>query len=356
MFNKIKKMLRFSENNRTPIITQKQALEALESVNRQPKSAFAFFERAQTTTQTIDSLEEIWWNMAGNLIEDIWGLPDDLCLAYRQEYAMRAKKFFLSDKQKVKVVDLGCGTGWFGRIIADENVFYEGVDFSETQIQIAKKKAINAPNEKYLNYLQTTDIQSIKNIKDFDGIIINAFLHHLCKNELVTIFDTIKSTFKSGTKIFIMEPVYPTNRTKNDIKVCTSTKVEVTKDIINTVKKQAVQANIFDLQKEILLSDLIRESNTNGFFFSPKEVPFEFQEIEELLVKYTNLKSYSYVGVDDFSFLQTLSFIGNSEYRREILDTMFPMIKELDRQIIDSGYHFNGTNNYIFTCFECVLL
>ena len=356
MLNRIKSLLPFKkQNNRIPIIKKREALEALKTINRQPLNAFTFFKRLQTTSKSLDILEEKWWNVAGNLIEDVWGLPDDLCLAYRQEYVIRAKNFFLSDKKNVKILDLGCGTGWFGRIIADENIFYQGIDFSETQISIAKEKAKNIHNEKYLNYSQTTSIQSIENIRDFDGIIINAFLHHLCKDELITLFNDIKQNFKSGTKIFIMEPVYPTNKRNSSTQINDDANASIINGMVDAVKNHAIKTNIFDTEKQILLSELINESNENGFFFSPKEVPFDFQEIEELLLKYTQLQNYFYVGVNDFTLLQMLSFVKDQAYRKKIVETVFPFIKNLDKELLANEYYANGTNNYIFTCFECIL-
>lgn len=357
MLQKIKEILHFKkQNTRIPIISKEEAISALKTINRKPLNAFTFFQRLQGTSKEIDTLEEKWWNAAGNLIEDVWGLPDDLCLAYRQEYVMKARDFFLTDKQQAKVLDLGCGTGWFGRIIASEKVFYQGIDFSETQINIAKEKVKNTHNENYIHYTQTTNIQSIKNLYDFDGIIINAFLHHLCKDELKKLFNDIKQNFKSGTKIFIMEPVYPTNKAKKNITTTENAIANVVLGMISTVKKHATEINLFDTQKEILLSELINESSNNGFFFSPKEVPFDFEEIEQLLLEYTQLRNYFYVGFNDFTFLQMLAFVKDQDYRKEMIKTIFPTIKKLDKQLIDNDYYANGTSSYMFTCFECILV
>lgn len=357
MFNRITKILNFKKVPAPQvIIKKKEALQALKNVNREHRKAFSFFERAQTTHSSIDMLEKKWWNTVGNLIEDVWGMPDDLCFAYRQEYVNRAKKFFLEGKKEAKVLDLGCGTGWFGRIMADENVFYQGIDFSETQISIAQQKAQSSANRNYLSYLHSTQLENIPNIRDFDGVVINAFLHHLCKEELINLFNEIKSTFKQGTKIFIMEPVYPSNKAKKEKDATSKTLYQSILSTIQTIKQQSLQAGIFNQEKENALLNLINESQVNGFFFSPKEVPFKFQEIENLLSQYTHLKKYHYVGVHDFTFLQTLSFIENTEYRKTILDNLFPFIKKLDNQLLEEGYYFNDLDNYIFTCFECELL
>ncbi len=344
-----------NNSNRKPIIQKEEASNALQSVNRKPLNAFTFFERLHKTNNIIDALEERWWNEAGNLIEDVWGLPDDLCLAYREEYIIKAKKIFLEDKKNVKVLDLGCGTGWFGRILADENVFYHGIDFSETQIQIAQQKAKGTKNEAFLKYTKTTSIKSIEKLEEFDAVIINAFLHHLHKEELTTLFDDIKAHFKSGTKIFMMEPTYPTNKTKSNITNLDHIKADITDSTIKAIKKQAIEKKIFDTKKEQDLLELIQESNENGFFFSPKEVPFAFEEIEGLISKYANLKEYFYVGVNDFTFLQMLSLVTDVNFRKEMLEEIYPNIKKMDKELIEKTFYFNGTNNYIFTCFVCVL-
>lgn len=338
------------------LISKKAAAKALNEAGRKALPVFTYFKRPDQSTKNLDQLEELWWNKAGGLIEDIWGMPADVCEAYRNDYAQKAKKFFKQGKEKVKVLDLGCGTGWFGRLIAGDRLFYEGIDFSETQIRIAKEKSIDFLYKDHLNFDKTTDFTMIKDIHEFDGIIINAFLHHLYGDELNELFSAIKETFKSGTKIFIMEPVYPTNKPEQTVKAVTDDiKCQTISSTINSIKNKAIHSGYYDILKECALSSLIAESHRNGFFFSPKETAFTFEEFNSLVSEYCSVDNYFYVGCQDLVFMQTIALIKDEPIRRSIINEVYPLIKKLDNELIDNGYFFNNDKNYIFTCFECTL-
>jgi 2-polyprenyl-3-methyl-5-hydroxy-6-metoxy-1,4-benzoquinol methylase len=338
------------------VISKKIAANVLNEAGRTALPAFTYFKRPAQSTKNLDQLEELWWNKAGGLIEDIWGMPADVCKAYRNDYAQKAKKFFKQGKEKVKVLDLGCGTGWFGRLIAGDGLFYEGIDFSETQIEIAKEKSEHFIYKDHLNFEKTTDFTMIKDIHEFDGIIINAFLHHLYNDELNGLFSAIKSTFKSGTRIFIMEPVYPTNKPALNVKAITDDiKSQTISGTINSIKKTAIRAGKYDFLKEAAVAALIAESNRNGFFFSPKETAFHFEEFNDLLSRYCSIDKYYYVGCQDLFFMQTIALITDEEMRRSMIKEVYPPLKKMDTELIDNGYFFNGDANYIFTCFECSL-
>lgn len=337
-------------------ISKKVAKRALDEVGRDALPSFTYFKRPMQSSKSLDGLEELWWNRTGSLIEDIWGMPTEVCEAYRGDYAQKAKNFFKEGKKHVKILDLGCGTGWFGRLIAGNGLFYEGIDFSETQIQIAKEKSIDFPYQDHLNFCKTTDFTKIKDISEYDGIIINAFLHHLYEDELNELFSAIKNTFRSGTKIFIMEPVYPTNKAEQTVKaIIDDMKNQTIGCLVNSIKSRAIHSGDYDISKENDISSLIAESNRNGFFFSPKETAFTFGEFNSLISEYCSTDNYFYVGYQDLHFMQTISLIKDESMRKSLISEVYPLIKKLDTELIDNGYFFNKDKNYIFTCFECRL-
>jgi 2-polyprenyl-3-methyl-5-hydroxy-6-metoxy-1,4-benzoquinol methylase len=338
------------------LISKKTAADALAEVGRNPLPAFTYFKRPVRSTPDLDSLEELWWNKAGGLVEDIWGMPADVCEAYRNEYAQKAKKFFKQGKDQVRVLDLGCGTGWFGRLIAGDGLFYEGIDFSDTQIAIAKEKSKDFIHKDHLNFEKTTDFTKIKDIREFDGIIINAFLHHLYEDELNGLFSAIKNTFRPGTRIFIMEPVYPTNKPVLSSKaMADDIKCQTISSTINSIKKTAIVAGKYDFMKESAVAALIAESNRNGFFFSPKETAFHFEEFNDFISQYCSVKDYYYVGCQDLAFMQMTALVTDKEMRGSMIREVYPIIKQIDIELINNGYFFNEDKNYIFTCFECSL-
>ena len=61
----------------------------------------------------------------------------------RLPYLKKMKKFFMSDIKKTPLIilEVGCGTGWVCRMIADEDLHIIGTDFSTGQLSIAKEQA-----------------------------------------------------------------------------------------------------------------------------------------------------------------------------------------------------------------------
>ena len=89
-------------------------------------------ERIVVSTKELDELEKEWWNSNAETIEKIWAQNLDLQKQIRLFYLSRMKKFFLTgtNKKPFKVLEIGCGTGWVGRLIAGPGLHIIGTDFS----------------------------------------------------------------------------------------------------------------------------------------------------------------------------------------------------------------------------------
>ena len=202
------------------VISGEFAKEVLESVGRKSNiSSFTYFNRPDKSSEKMELAENLWWNENGKIIEKVWVLSDDLNSRYRSAYVSKAADFFKTHKGEARILDLGCGSGWFGRMIANEHMNYVGMDFSSTQIEIANQKKEGLKNEKYLNYYCVSDIENIPNLEQTTGVVIHAFLHHLYWEDLRALFNKLHLILPEGCKFFIMEPIYPDliNQTNPDI-------------------------------------------------------------------------------------------------------------------------------------------
>jgi SAM-dependent methyltransferase len=271
----------------------------------------------------------------------------------RYDYVKKASEFFRQSCVST-VLDLGCGSGWIGRMIADESLRYIGTDFSETQISIAKAKSAESGNSSYLSYYCIDDISNLTEINSINGIII----HHLYGQELNDLFDKLKAVLPKGCKFFIMEPVYPKSiyhDYSDENKNMAEDLIQSAKAFLNSVKLRIIEENKFDCTTVREIDSLIEESNRNGFFFSPKEVPFKFVEIETLLYKYGTIDDFYYCGVLNVEAAQMLALITDVKLREEWSKIIVPFIKQIDHFILASGYVNNNENQYLFTCFEFTL-
>lgn len=97
------------------------------------------------------------------------------------------------------VLDIGCGTGEFARLLAKRFELVVALDLSPNTIEIAKQRSQDYRN---INY-QVADILSWKfNLKQFDAIVSIATLHHLPVENLLP---DLKAALKPGGKLVILD-------------------------------------------------------------------------------------------------------------------------------------------------------
>ena len=151
-------------------------------------------KRIKSNDAELDRKEMEWWDANAEIIEKIWALNFDFQKLIRLPYLKKAKHFFITNSanKPLNILEVGCGTGWVGRMIADENLHITGTDFSEAQLKIAKEEAKRFNKEDFCKYqLASSTIVS----KDLDGIILHAILHHFTEEELMTFFNELEKIF-----------------------------------------------------------------------------------------------------------------------------------------------------------------
>jgi 2-polyprenyl-3-methyl-5-hydroxy-6-metoxy-1,4-benzoquinol methylase len=92
------------------------------------------------------------------------------------------KKFLPANKQ-AKILDVGCGVGYF--LYGLKQMGYtnaEGIDYSNEQIAAAKKFGLNAVEGNLFEYMSD-------NKSEYDVIIATDILEHLHKDEIIKLLD-----------------------------------------------------------------------------------------------------------------------------------------------------------------------
>lgn len=350
-------VVRYNENDKEviPIVAEKERSEVetiLKSVGRtERKSVFQPFSRPDSSTQELDNLENKWWNAYGDLIEQVWVLPDEVNDLLRGPYVKKAKDFFLADAPSAKILDLGCGSGWFGRMLADDRIEYLGTDFSSTQIKIANDKLKSIENKGTISYICSHDLAEIPDLSSYTGVVINAFLHHLYWDELTIIFDLLAKSLSSGCKVFILEPVYPPK--SNEISDISSAMSSGVSKWFECMSEKIKASGEYDQETDQKLLRLFKESDELGYFLSPKEVPFDPIKFRSFLNNYVEIIDDYPTGVHDIAFAQLCAKIKGESKRKEFL-AFFTAIRAIDKQLIDAPNGLDA-NTYLFTAFECKL-
>jgi 2-polyprenyl-3-methyl-5-hydroxy-6-metoxy-1,4-benzoquinol methylase len=109
---------------------------------------------------------------------------------------------WLPQNKDVRIVDLGCGTGTFLKVL--EKLGYkniDGVDISEAQLEIAKSECeiSKLHFQSVFEFFKSSD-------KKFDLITGFDFIEHLNKNEILELFETFKSNLNFGGRVILQTP------------------------------------------------------------------------------------------------------------------------------------------------------
>lgn len=108
----------------------------------------------------------------------------------------------LSFKGK-KVLDVGCGNGWFSQWASNKGGIVDAIDPSKEQIEEAKSKDINNS----INFIRA-GAESINDLKKlYDLIVFFNSLHHIPIDIMAKSINYCKSKISNNGKIFIIEPI-----------------------------------------------------------------------------------------------------------------------------------------------------
>ncbi|MEN9519775.1 MAG: hypothetical protein RLZZ381_2363, partial [Cyanobacteriota bacterium] len=107
--------------------------------------------RLNTSTPKLDAQEVDWWEKFADVEEQFcWVQTPTMQKFFRGKYLQRIIELCSAN---ASIAELGCGTGWLSILLAKmgaEKVF--GLDFSEAQIQKARKGAIEAGVDRQVSF------------------------------------------------------------------------------------------------------------------------------------------------------------------------------------------------------------
>ncbi|MFQ5849163.1 MAG: class I SAM-dependent methyltransferase [Candidatus Binatia bacterium] len=120
----------------------------------------------------------------------------------RRKYKWNYDRFFGSLSKDARILDIGCGLGQFLYYLGEEG-FQKlfGIDISGDQISRAKEATKKA-------HFEVADVFSYLDGKEvaFDVIVMNDFIEHVSKNEVLSLLRMVYQSLKSRGKIIIKTP------------------------------------------------------------------------------------------------------------------------------------------------------
>ena len=91
-------------------------------------------------------------------------------------YRPRYKIFFDWIDNGSKVLEIGCGDGYFGQILKEKSIDYAGCDISEKALKIAEERGLYVFQCKLEDKIDFPD-------KSFDYVVMSEFLEHIVNSE-----------------------------------------------------------------------------------------------------------------------------------------------------------------------------
>ena len=144
-------------------------------------------------------------NVCNFFYKSFWRHPD-----FAKLYVGDMSKYYIyffkkKLKKNAKILDLGCGPGYFSLELARAGFNVVGVDISKGAISTAKKTMLNLNRNKRLklSYI-CSNLSKLKFKEEFDGVLCSGFLHHI-KN-VNKLSAQIKKSMKKRSYLLIYEP------------------------------------------------------------------------------------------------------------------------------------------------------
>ena len=318
-------------------------------------------ERAQAPDPDLDHEEESWWNEQAEVVEAIWAMQEPVRRAIRMPYLERAGRFFLDGAKQlpITVLEVGCGSGWVGRLIADrDRLRILGLDIAAEQIRMAKENAAHAGLSDTCEYrCQNLADFTVNDAQAVSCVFIHAILHHLSWQEIRSVLAQLQA-LGSGTRIFVYEPVHLTEPEGGRLPESFAARRA---RFLATLphRARAIFERIFRPRRDIALvkkvEHLSREAQRKGRVLSPKEVVFREPEILGVLGEIGEVTERYLCNYTTMPIAQYATTLLNPSLQRLFTATVVPLSAWVDRTLFSGGQIPVVTREYVFMGYHCVV-
>lgn len=155
------------------------------------------------------SREELeWWNKFADVMAEQWMLTPAMNAMIRTDYENDYADYLF--RAKGSFLEIGCGVGWIGQKFAARGMEVDGLDFSDRQLDIARRLAAEKglANVAYFRRDLVNDPLGGRFDK-YDAVLVNAVLHHLSPAEVESLMGRIAEVLAPGGRLYIYEPLSP---------------------------------------------------------------------------------------------------------------------------------------------------
>lgn len=288
--------------------------------------------RPSKASPALNAQELAWWETNGALMSRLWDYDDAINRQVRGHYVARARDF-LAASGGATILELGCGSGWLGRMLAGPDVNVIGVDFSQTQVDAAVAAAQRDGLAGRCRYLRRDGLEDFGLLNQVDGVLIHAFLHHLDEHELDSALDTLKKGLKPDARLWIYEPAFydalPANPTP--LKPETALQLEACEKLFGTLKGWLLDKGMVQRRDYDEFLERWGDSERNGWYLSPKEVPLEITDFTARLQSRFSVTATWWATIRIIGWLFEINLITDPALRTFLVETFLPMLVRTDQ-------------------------
>lgn len=289
------------------------------------------------TNSGLNLMEQKWWDENAVIVSKVWEMHPEISLTVRKKYLSSAKEFFLKDEKNVTILELGCGSGWVGQSIAGPTLKIIGIDFSESQIQLAKSSSKSKGLEKYCEYVVSNSTEMDEMFLKVDGVLIHAFMHHLDCKEIDELLTGLKAKMKNSTKIWIYEPAFYLSPLLENHKTSLLSTIclNITIRILSMLEKLY---DVFKLVDEKTINEFRMVTDlaaNNGWYLSPKEIPFDVDAFSISLAKYFKVKKHNWATIYSIGWVFKTNLLKSNRLRKLLNNSVLPFICFTDNRLIN---------------------
>lgn len=234
--------------------------------------------RYTTTTKELDEAERFWWSNNGDLEERYCWVQNP-----RQQRSIRhgyIEEITAALPPGSRLLEFGCGTGWLTLLLAEAGLTdLVGMDFSADQIARARRNAKDQGLTDRVEFV-VADEGTLRPEQTFDAVIMHAFLHHLATEEISDALAEASQRLAPGGRLVLLEPVhFADGPSRGPLVLSVLRRIE---SFPRTLLRRGARRAAPD-ESEVRRRMGSRATGTPPFGPSPKEVPFETGELEDLL-------------------------------------------------------------------------
>jgi SAM-dependent methyltransferase len=292
-------------------------------------------ERDARSSASLNELEHEWWNEHAGTVARVWEMDDAVSRAARASYLRRIKRFLQAPRGEARILELGCGSGWVGQALAGPRLRIVGTDFSENQIALAKRNAAARRVAPYCSYYVAGANDWPRHAEGVNGVLVHAFLHHLDDTEIDGILDALEDRLPAGAKVLCYEPAFhatragggPSRSRRAGVALRAAARLHA------GLSRLYAGAGLLDGAAVQRFTALQEKASAEGWYLSPKEVPFDVDAFTERLARRFDVRDSYWATVYTIGWAFETNMLSSPLLRRIGASSVVPLFALADRWI-----------------------